>query len=85
MAELTPDKVASTLVTMPEGAAPTPQAGVVSVYPKTDKLVYSKDDTGTERGMGPGSAALPEANRLRLGLRKGVRPVRQRQRAPVRH
>lgn len=35
-----------------EDAAPaTPSTGKVTVYAKTDGLVYSKDDTGTEKAM----------------------------------
>lgn len=43
-------------LTLDEEAAPaTPATGKVVVYAKTDGLVYSKDDAGTETPLGAGS------------------------------
>lgn len=44
------------LLQFEEGAAPaTPASGVVEIYAKTDGLLYSKDDAGTETALGGGS------------------------------
>lgn len=44
-------------ILIPEGTAPaTPSTGVVSVYAKSDGLMYSKDDAGIESALG---VALP--------------------------
>lgn len=46
-----------------EGAAPsTPSAGQVRMYAKTDGLLYSKDDAGTETPLGGGSGAVASVN-----------------------
>jgi hypothetical protein len=43
-----------------EGTAPaTPAAGSVVTYAKSDGLMYSKDDAGTETQMGPSSGGIP--------------------------
>lgn len=40
-------------ITLAEQAAPsTPASGYVAIYPKTDGVVYSKDDAGTETALG---------------------------------
>lgn len=46
-----------TQIDFTEGAAPgTPAAGKVSLYAKTDGLLYSKDDAGAETALGGGGA-----------------------------
>lgn len=47
------------LVFLNGSAATTPSTGEVSVYAKTDKKLYYKDDTGTETLIGGGGSALP--------------------------
>lgn len=50
--------LASGAHTMAEQAAPsTPAAGHVVIYPKSDGLMYSKDDAGVETALGGGSGS----------------------------
>lgn len=61
-------------VTVPEMAAPaTPAAGKVSFYAKSDGLLYSKDDAGTETVVtgGGGSGSSPTTTRGDL-IRRGA-------------
>lgn len=47
------------VLTVPEVAAPsTPASGKVSVYAKSDGLMYSKDDAGTETTLGGGAGSI---------------------------
>lgn len=53
-------------IILAEGAAPaTPSTGKVTLYAKTDGLLYSKDDAGTELGLGVG--ANPQLTTIELG------------------
>lgn len=48
------DETVTPKIIYDEGAAPsTPTSGTVITYAKTDGLMYSKDDAGTETSMGP--------------------------------
>lgn len=65
-----------------EGAAPaTPASGTVVIYPKTDGLMYQKDDAGTETQMGPGSGGIPgtigDAKGDLIGFSAADTPARQ--------
>lgn len=46
-------------IILSEGAAAgTPSTGFVTIYPKTDGLMYSKDDAGVERLLSPASSQV---------------------------
>jgi len=65
MTTLTPDQILTSLANLRPGAAPpAPASGNVSVYSKTDKLVYSQDAAGLETQMssGGGGGGYPPVN-----------------------
>lgn len=50
-------------ILLPEGVAPaTPSTGVVSIYSKSDGLMYSKDDAGNETPLGGASLPISVVN-----------------------
>lgn len=59
-------------IIVPTGGAPaTPSTGKVTIYAKSDKLIYSKDDAGNETVVN-GAAALVEIRRLFNRIYLGV-------------
>jgi hypothetical protein len=59
-------------IDLPVGAAPaTPAAGIVTVYAKTDKKAYQKDDAGLETPLGGGGGGVAA---IRLPLEQATLP-----------
>ena len=51
-------------ITLPEGAAAsTPSTGNVTLYAKTDGLLYSKDDAGTETALGVSGGGISDGDK----------------------
>jgi hypothetical protein len=69
-------ELTSSGLTLPEAAAPgTPATGKVELYAKTDGLLYSKDDAGTETLVSGGAGGGGGGSLEQVSLSSGVETV----------
>jgi hypothetical protein len=65
------DNVYPRLLISEGGSTATPAAGRVTVYAKSDGLMYSKDDAGAETALGGAAGTLPTAHGCRVKRSSG--------------
>ena len=66
------DNIFPRLLISEGGSTATPASGEVTVYAKSDGLLYSKDDAGAETALGAAGALEPVAERLAVLTLLGV-------------